>query len=311
MVDKNTILITGAHGVLGIALQKLFNENDIKFIAPTRLELNLLDNEMTAAYIEKHKPSIVIHLAAMVFGLGGNIKNQMDSTINNTTINNVLFSALYKYPPQYIFFAGTVASYAFPFKRHPLQEDIFFDGLPHYGEFGYAMAKKHAYTYLEILKKEKGVSFTYGIFTNLFGENDNFDIDNGHVIPSLIAKAYKAKQNGIPLEVWGNGEAKRDFLYAGDAAQAIYFLMKDARQEDIINISSGQSFSIKQCATIIAKAAAIDAPLKFLESMPVGIMHREISNKKLLGLGFQPTLNFEETLVRTYQWYVQQQILLN
>ncbi len=303
MHKDSLMLITGGGGVLGAALQKKLQDNDVTFIAPRREELDLLNAEATGDYISKHKPDIVVHLAAMVFGLGGNLKNQMNSVVNNTIINNNLFSALYQNPPKKIFFAGTVASYPFPFKSLPLKEEDFFNGLPHYGEFGYAMAKRHAYTYLKILKEEKNTSFTYGVFTNLFGINDNFDIENSHVVPSLIAKAFRAKLDDKPLEVWGNGEAERDFLCSDDAARAICFLLDNESINDIINISSGKTYSIKYVAELIAKAYCMDKEIKFLPAMPSGILNRSVNNQKIIDMGFKLSIEFETAILNACDWY--------
>ncbi|MFV9875176.1 MAG: NAD-dependent epimerase/dehydratase family protein [Rickettsiales endosymbiont of Dermacentor nuttalli] len=303
MNNNSVILITGGNGVLGTATRHKFKTMGLNFLAPTRQELNLLDLTSTCYFIKKHKPDIVIHLAATVFGLGGHIKNQMNVVVSNTTINNNLFSALYNYPPQKIFYAGTVASYPYPFKSLPLKEEDFFDGLPHSGEFGYAMAKRHAYSYLRILQEEKNVAFIYGIFTNMFGINDKFNIETSHVIPSLIAKAFQAKTENTPLKVWGNGEATRDFLCVDDAANAIYFLLNQVPLNDIINISTGVSCSIKEASELIYKAANLDQGIIFLPNMPSGISHRYVDNKKLISLGFSLNNNFETEIHNTYKWY--------
>lgn len=304
LTQNASILITGGYGVLGTALRHFFLSKGIKFIAPTRQELDLLNNQATEEYIENHKPEIVIHLAATVFGLGGNLKNQMYSANCNTLINHNLLTALYKTPPKKIFFAGTVASYPFPFKSLPLREEHFFDGLPHEGEFGYAMAKKHAYTYLKILKEEKNTDFIYGILTNLFGKYDNFDIHNGHVIPSLMAKAFQASRQNEALEVWGKRETERDFLYAEEAAKAIYFLLHMTQaNNNLINISSGKAYSIKYVSQLIAQAAGLHKENVFQHDMPSGIPNRVVSNQKILELGFEFSMDFEEAIKETYQWY--------
>lgn len=306
MKNEPSVLITGSSGVLGTALKKLLTDSGVTFSAPSSKELNLLDAEGTIQYLSTHKPKTVIHLAALVYGLGGNLKNQMQSLLRNTAINNNLFAALYEHPPTKIFFAGTVASYPFPYKTLPLVEKDFFDGLPHYGEFGYAMAKRHAYAYLRILKEAKDTSFIYGTFTNLFGKHDNFDIENGHVIPSLIAKAHQARIDHIPLGVWGSGDAERDFLYGEEAAAAILFLLNIEPINDIINISSGKACSIRYLAKLVGEAIGVK-DISFLQDMPSGIMQRVVCNKKLSQLGFKYTKRFEDAIIETCDWYVSQQ----
>ena len=303
-IDRNTpILITGASGVLGQALLSyLQQEGFTDILSPSRNEMDLLCPRSVANYFEKYRPAIVVHLAAVVFGLGGNLKYQMRSLIDNTAINNHLFGALASYPVERIFFAGTVASYPVPYRHMPLVESDFFEGLPHSGEFGYAMAKRHAYAYLNLLTQEMGTRCTYGVFTNLYGAHDRFDIENGHVIPSLVAKAYDAALHDKPLDVWGNGAAERDFLHAHDAARAILCCLEKNDNNDLINISSATGISIREITEILAEIASVNE-VRFDDTKPVGIVSRVIDNQRLLALGFQPSVSIKEGLMMTYQWY--------
>lgn len=297
------ILITGSSGMLGSAVVAYLRQTGFtRLLTPTRQEMNLLDYKSTQAYLSKYQPHSIIHLASIVFGLGGNLDHQMFSLLKNTTINNNIFTWLQEHPVERFFFAGTVASYSYPYFSLPLKEENFFDGLPHYGEFGYAMAKRHAYSYLKILSQETIMKFTYGIFTNLYGKNDNFDIKNGHVIPSLIAKAYSAAKSNTSLEVWGDGSAVRDFLHVEDAAQAILICLDQNDENRLINISSGYGISIRNIAEIIASAAQVQE-LHFSAAKPTGILKRIVSNNQLTMLGFNQLIPIEEGLRNTYEWY--------
>ena len=301
--ENPKVLVTGSGGVLGAAVLKQLKQNGFhNVIAPRRSELDLLDVNRTFDFIGSHRPDAVIHLASVVFGLAGNMKYQMMSIEQNTLLNNNLFSALYKFPAEYVFFAGTVASYPHPYASMPLQEERFFDGLPHRGEFGYASAKRHAYNYLSLLKSEAGVEFTYGIFTNLYGEADRFDVAHGHVIPSLIAKAHASKKDGV-LEVWGDGFALRDFLNSEDAAQAVVLCLK-SDTPDLVNISSGVAVSIREVAETVARIAGIQNVV-FQTDMPVGIPRRVVDNSRLRALGFVPRVGLSNGLLTTYEWYTE------
>jgi GDP-L-fucose synthase len=296
------ILVTGSGGVLGRAvLEQLKLNNLTNVIAPSRSLVDLLDSEKTLRFIQDNRPDAVIHLASVVFGLAGNMKNQMLSIEQNTMLNNNLFSALYKHPPKYVFFAGTVASYPYPYKSLPLREHDFFDGLPHQGEFGYATAKRHAYNYLSLLRSEADIDFTYGVFTNLYGEGDRFDVGNGHVIPSLVSKAYSCLNDGRALEVWGDGSAERDFLHAEDAARAIVHCLNVATP-NLVNISSGSAVSIRTVAETIADIAGIKT-VQFQADKPVGIPRRVVDNQLLTALGFVPAIGLAAGLRRTFEWY--------
>jgi len=297
------ILITGAGGGLGYAIvsnlkQKGFNN----LLTPSHQELNLLNSIEVSKYFSEHKPVVVLHLASIVFGLQGNLDNKMRSLLDNTQINNNLFSAINLYPVEYVFFAGTVASYAYPYVTIPLNESDFFNGLPHSGEFGYAMSKRLAYAYLQLLADTKGVKFTYGIFTNLYGEYDRFNEHSGHVIPSLISKAYQANQTGGQLSVWGDGSAQRDFLHFNDAAEAVSLCMMSDIQLPLVNISSGKATSIGMLTELIAMTAGLKG-VEYLIDKPVGIQSRVVGNDLITSIGFKQSIDLAQGISNLYHWY--------
>lgn len=300
MDKQSCILVTGAGGVLGTALLSVLREAGYEnVLAPTHNELDLLDRNQVLDFFGKEKPDYVFHLASIVYGLRGNDVNQWKSLILNTEINHNIFMAIETFGVKKIFFASTVAAYP-DGTPIPLREENFFIGLPHSGEFGYAMSKRHAYAYLELLKEKRGISFCYGTFTNIFGKNDRFNSETGHVIPSLIQKAYVASNDAHDLEVWGNSNTTRDFIYADDAASGAICAME--RLDGIVNISTGEEVSMGQ----VAQAVASCFPgLKYVwnSSMPVGISKRWVCNDKLKSIGWKPEHNFEDAVLETVEWY--------
>ncbi len=302
------ILITGAGGGLGRAVcKKLSATHSNEYIlAPSRQELDLLDKHSVEIYFKKHKPTHIVHLASVVFGLQGNMLNQMKALSENTRINDNIFLAAQFVEAQYIFYAGTVASYPFPYSTIPLVEEDFFSGLPHDGEFGYAMSKRQAYAYLKLLARENEINFNYGIFTNLYGNNDRFNQETGHVIPSLVMKAYAAKAAHKPLSVWGSGEATRDFLHFDDAAEAIILCVEGNVPTELVNIASGMPVTISQVARSIANAAGIKQ-VEFQLEKPTGIPRREVDVSKIQSCGFQTRTKIDEGLASTYRWYAHNQ----
>lgn len=299
----SVILITGSGGGLGNAVIKNLQKKGFKnLLAPSRNSLDLLNQDAVFDYFSEKRPQIVIHLASIVFGLLGNMENQMRSLIENTQINSNLFSAIDNFPVKNIFFAGTVAAYPYPYKQIPLQESDFFHGLPHSGEFGYAMSKRHAYAYLKLLAETKNIRYTYGIFTNLYGEYDRFDENNGHVIPSLVMKAYRSSHFKESFSVWGDGRAERDFLHFNDAAEAIFLCITKEKAESLINISSNVAISIRSVAELIAQEANI-SDITFLSDKPVGIPSRVVENSRLKSIGFSQTVSIEQGIKNLYNWY--------
>ncbi|MEZ5871931.1 MAG: NAD-dependent epimerase/dehydratase family protein [Nitratireductor sp.] len=301
------VFVTGGNGLLGRAVLAALADAGISDIhAPGRDELDLTDRARVQAYVSDLRPQTVIHLASLVFGLGGNSRNQMRSLSENSAINDNLLTTLQRYPARRFFFAGTVASYPYPYAVMPLCEEEFFNGLPHRGEFGYAMAKRQSWPYLEILAEETGLEFTYGIFTNLYGPGDRFDIVNGHVVPSLVAKAHAAAGEGGSLRVWGDGSATRDFLFVTDAARAVIHCLSNPPSRPLVNISSAEEVTIRKLALTIA-ANFDHVPVDFDTTGAVGIPKRVIDNSRLLATGFSGFTSLEEGIASTCQWYAENQ----
>lgn len=164
------------------------------------------------------------------------------------------------------------------------------------------MSKRHAYAYLKVLKDTQDFRFNYGVFTNLYGENDRFNDSSGHVIPSLIMKAYKAHKENLPFSVWGDGTAERDFLHFDDAAAAILLCMECEQSSDIINISSGTATTIRQLTELICKQVGL-TNIEFQTDKPVGIQSRVVNNTQLKALGFSQSVDLELGIQRLYRWY--------
>lgn len=296
------ILITGARGLLGTAIvNELKNQGFFNIFCPTTSELNLLNNNPVLSWFDENKPDYVFHLASLVYGLKGNLENQLKSIHQNTQMNLNLFNACGEHGVKKIFFAGTVASYPYPYPSLPLQEEFFMDGEPHSGEYGYATAKRHALSYLKILKQTKNIDYCYGIFTNLYGINDKFDTDGGHVIPSLIKKSIDAMKDGNRvLNVWGNKDTKRDFLNSKDAATAALLCMQ--KTSGIINISSGKTTSMGEVIECILKYFNNNLIIEWDPNAPIGIAERSVSNEKLLSYGFQSEISMESGISQTLKW---------
>lgn len=305
---NSKILITGGTGMVGRNLkEQLENMGFEMLLCPSKEELNLIDAKETEDYIKKNNPDFVFHLAGLVYGLGGNLKHQLDSLYNNSLINLNLLNALRFVDVKKVFFAGTVASYPYPYKSLPLTEDQLFFGKPHFGEYGYAAAKNLGYQFLELLNKENRVDYCIGLFTNMFGEYDRFDEKNGHVIPSLISKLYFAKKNNESFKVWGNNKTSRDFLYVKDAVKAVIFLMDNFT--GTINISSGQETSLEEIVNNLISAAEFKVEIEWDKNAPVGIEKRSVDNTKLKELGFNNFTDLNKALDISYKWYESNQIV--
>ena len=304
MKQGDRVLVIGGGGLVGRALiESLKARGYSDVLAPDSTTLNCLSSADTTRYFDEHRPNYVFHLAALVFGLKGNQNNQFLSLTQNTMINHNALVACAATGVKKTFFAGTVASYAFPYIRLPLDESDHLAGPPHAGEFGYASAKRHALNYLEIMKADFGLDYVYGMFTNMYGLGDRFDVQNGHVIPSLIRKAAIASETGGVFEVWGKPSTTRDYMYAADAAAAAVHLMETT--SGVVNIASGETTTLDVVVSHIRESFPGLPDTTWQSDQPVGIPNRSVSTARLSATGFRCASTLQRGIQATCAWYKQ------
>lgn len=302
IVSRSKVLVTGGSGLVGSAVAKKLRQN-YEVLSPSRHDMDLLDSDSVRKYIENNRPDACVHAAAVVMGLGGNLNLPGASLFQNTQMDLNLFKALQTSKVSRVIYVSTVAGYGYPYLRQPLREEDFFKGAPHAGEYGYASSKRLAHAHAEALKSLTGANTSYLILTNIYGPNDRFNIQTGHVIPSLIAKASHASKRATSLEVWGNPDTVRDFVFSEDLGEAIASLLPLAHH-GMLNISSGVGTQMQLVAETICHQFGLDV-VDWQSNQPVGIPHRVVSNEALCGLiEFKP-LNFVTGLEKTIEWYKQ------
>ena len=304
MFSNCKVLITGGSGMLGEHTSKVLKENfsGVEIFSPTKVDLNLFDTQKVKEYISDLKPDYVFHYAATVYGLGGNAEHPLEMLSNNVRINDAVLSACSIKSVNKIFVASTVAAYAYPYANIPLNENDFFSGEPHQGEYGYAIAKRLAFNYLKILNQKYSKKYVYGLYTNLYGPNDRFNIETGHVIPSLICKMFSCIENNNTFDVWGNPNTTRDFMHVNDAARAAIKLMCDFN--GIANIGSGIETSMGSLVNSIADASNYKGLTNWQSDMPVGIPSRYLDISILKSIGFDCKYDLSSGIKDTWEWYV-------
>lgn len=266
-------LITGGHGLVG---------SYIKYgLKPTKKELNLLDYNNIRSYIEQKNIDTIIHCAAKVGGVQGNKQYMFDFFLENMIINTNIFRACKEFDiiQKALFLISTCA---FPKNaRLPLEEISLHEGEPHETNYGYAYAKRMIEVGSRSLKQQYNIHTNCLIPCNLYGQQDNYNLNNGHVIPSLIHKCYLAKINNTAFEIWGSGKAEREFIYAKDIADIIDITIRDNLTIDgPIIISPDDIFTIEQIVQTIIKIMQFKGKVFFDSSKPEGILKKNSSNKK-------------------------------
>ncbi len=296
------ILITGGKGLVGSALvEHLRNEGFSNVMALGRDDCDLTNTFSTREYFEKHQPAYVFHAAARVYGIMGNMKNKALSFLDNVMINTNVVDAASRVGVKKITVMGTGAVYPYPSPGLPLKEDMIFMGEPHAAENSYAHAKRAMLAMLRAYEESYGMEWAYVVSCNLFGPRDKFDTEFGHVVPSLIKKFYDAKCCGEKVVVWGNGSAKRDFMYVKDAARVGLAIMKNINGP--ANIGSGMVYSIRDIVEMIADITDMKDYVVWDETKPNGQDYRAYDLKKINSIGFSCQYTIRQGLEETLEWY--------
>lgn len=300
-ITSESVLITGAGGVIGRALQhELATAGYQNVTAVTSKDVDLTDQGATERLFNTVRPTLVFHLAARVWGIMGNLSNKGIAYLENTRINTNVVEAARMCGTKKIVAMGSAAIYS-DVVTLPMSEDQIWNGPPHYSEAAYAHSKRSMLAQLEAYKDQYGLSFAYGISTNLFGPHDKFDEKFGHVIPSLISKFYKGQAHGESVSVWGTGKAERDFLFSHDAAFALRLLAEE--YQGPINLATGSSVTIRDTVDMLQKISGYTGTVDWDSTKPDGQKLREYDISRLRALGFKPRQSFEQALSLTYNWY--------
>jgi GDP-L-fucose synthase len=296
------ILVTGARGLVGSAIvDELHTQGYTNVIVAGRDDCDLVDGHSVNSFFEKIKPEYVFHNAARVYGIMGNMNNKGLSFYDNCMINTNVVHASHLNGVKKITAMGTGAVYPYPSPGLPLDEDMIFLGRPHHAENSYAQAKRAMLAMLEAYQESYGLEWAYIVSCNLFGPNDKFDMVNGHVVPSLIKKFYNAKKTGGSVTVWGDGSAKRDFMYVADTARVAIEIMN--KLNGPVNIGNGKVYAIKEIVDMIAKISNMEDKVVWDSGKPNGQDYRAYDLSKIHSIDFHTKYSIYEGLEKTWKWY--------
>lgn len=307
--NMEKIFITGAYGLLGTALVNHLYKK-YKVFDPTSRELNLLDKKAVKYYVKNNGPfHCVYHLAAKVGGVKANTLYPTDFFNENIQMNiNVLEACKNNKAGKVISMLSTCIYPDSAYVKYPLTEDQLHLGPPHSSNFAYAYAKRMLDIQSKAYRQEFGLDYICVIPNNLFGEYDNYHLDNGHVIPSLIRKIYEAKTNNQPtVEIWGSGKPLREFTYSKDVARILEIVSNEYDGVDPINIGNPLEYSITDVAEAIKTALGYDGTLVYNTDKPEGQFRKNSSNENLLkhtSWKNEHYTNFHTAIKNSCDWFV-------
>lgn len=315
---NSKIFVAGHNGLVGTAITKaLLSKGYTNLLLKTKSELDLTDTLKVENFFQKEKPEYVFLAAAKVGGIVANNTYRADFIYQNLSIqNNIIYSA-YKNKVKKLLFLGSSCIYP-KNSPQPMKEEYLLTDTLEYTNEPYAIAKIAGLKMCEAFNLQYGCNFVSVMPTNLYGENDNFDLNTSHVLPALIRKFYEAKINGsTSVVVWGSGKPRREFLHSSDMAEACIYVMENIDFNKLsngneirnthINIGYGSDVSIAELASLIKNIVGFDGEIIYDNSKPDGTYQKLLDTSKLNALGWKPKIKLEEGIKKVFEWYVNQE----
>lgn len=306
MDKKSKIYIAGHRGLVGSAIyRRLLKEGYKNFVLMTHKELDLLDQKKIEDFFEKEQPEYVFLAAAKVGGIMANKTQKADFIYENLQVQNNVIYYSWRYKVKKLLFLGSSCIYPRECPQ-PIKEEYFMSGKLEPTNDAYAIAKIAGVKMCQSYNEQYKTHFICVMPTNLYGPNDNFDLNNSHVLPALIRKFHEAKtENKKEVILWGSGEVKREFLYVDDLAVACVFLMNNYDSSEIINIGTGKDLTIRELAKKIKKIVGFKRKIIWDKSKPDGMPRKLLNISKLERLGWRPEISLEEGIRKEYEWFLE------
>ncbi len=306
MMDKSEkIFVAGHHGMVGSALvRRLKSEGFSNLLVRDRSKLDLRDDSAVAKFFAEEKPSVVILAAAKVGGIKANNDFPVEFLLENLRIQNNVIQAAYENDARKFLFLGSSCIYP-KFAPQPIPETALLSGLLEPTNEAYAIAKIAGIKLCQAYAREYGANYISVMPTNLYGPNDNFDLETSHVLAALLRKAQEAKtRKDRKLIVWGSGKPRREFLHVDDLASACLLLLEKYDSSEIINVGCGEDISIRELAELICEVVGFDGDLAWDATKPDGTPRKLLDVTKLRGLGWKPSIPLRDGIARTYEWFL-------
>ena len=309
MEKSSKIYIAGHRGLVGSAiLKKLKEEGYTNLVYQTSKELDLRNKEAVDQFFLNEKPQYVFLAAAKVGGIVANNEYPADFIRDNLLIQTNIIDASYNNNVDKLLFLGSTCIYP-KLAPQPLKEEYLLTGELESTNEPYAIAKIAGIKMCQSYNRQYGTKYISAMPTNLYGPNDNFDLQTSHVLPALLRKFHEAKENKDPyVEMWGTGTPKREFLYSDDLADACIFLMNNYVGNEIVNIGVGEDITIKELGEKVKAVVGYEGEIRFDKSKPDGTPRKLVDVSKINQLGWSAETTLENGLEKAYQWFLENEI---
>lgn len=299
---NDKIFVAGHNGLVGSALVRVLKlDGHTNILTASHAELDLADLVQTRWFFSVHEPKYVFLCAAKVGGIKANMKDPLRFFLDNVAIQNNVFYGAHRYRVKKLVFLGSSCIYP----KHcpqPIREDFLLTGPLEPSNEGYALAKITGVKACEWYRCAHGCDFVSAMPCNLYGPGDKFHVEDGHLVPGLMARMYLAKVNAEPVfKVWGDGTARRELLYSDDLARALITVMHRYSADAPINTGSGHELTVRQLTETLQRVVGYKGELVFDATQPVGVLRKLLDNRKIFDLGWRPRLPLMDGLRATYE----------
>jgi len=304
MDSDSRVLIAGANGMVGSAIvRNLESKGYTNIIKGTRDDVDFTNQDETERYFCSEEPEYVFLAAAKVGGIMANRNYKAEFLTENLQIQTNIIQQSYNFGVKKLLFLGSSCIYP-KMATQPITEDQLLTGPLEPTNDAYAIAKIAGIKMCQAYKEQYGFNAISLMPTNLYGPNDNFDLETSHVFPALIRKFHEAKESNSPyVECWGDGSAMREFLHVDDLAEACYRCMISYDSSEIINIGTGQDLTIKDLTELISIIIGYRGEIKWDTSKPNGSPKKVLNVDKIKTLGWSPKIGVRQGIYNTYEWY--------
>ena len=300
---KHEYLVLGSRGLVGSAVVRQLISAGKDFYAATRADDDITDAISIDSLISNVQPRVVIAAAAKVGGLIANHRYPVEFLADNVVGQTFLMRSAYKHDVERFVFLGSSCIYPRDAKQ-PISESSLLTGELEVTNEAYAIAKIAGLKLVQSYRREYGRKWISVMPTNLFGINDNFDLETSHALPALMRKFHEAKVNGQPsVELWGSGKPQREFMFSDDFAEALLFVIDRYDSDEPINIGTGKDISIRDLSDLMIRVTGYEGGVNWNQDIPDGTFRKLLDTSKLAALGWKSGIDLEKAVQETYNWF--------